>query len=67
MILLLLIILYLVAVNKWSSEAPKADNFVVNVVVVVFVVVNVVVVAMLVVIGNIIFSCSQSEAPEGYR
>ena len=44
--MLLLIILYLVAVNKWSSEAPKADNFVVNVVVVVFVVVIAVVVVV---------------------
>ena len=56
--MLLLIISYLVAVNKCLSEAPKADNFAVVVVVVVVVVVNVVVVALLV-IGHIIFSCGQ--------
>ena len=61
--LLLLIISYLVTVNKCQSEALKADNFAVDVVVVVVVVVivvvvNVVVVALLV-IGHIIFSCGQ--------
>ena len=49
---LLLIISYLVAVNRCYSEAPKADDFAVDVVVVV----NVVVVSLLV-IGHIIFSC----------
>ena len=44
--------LYLVAVNKYKSEAPQAKNFVVDVVVVI----NAVVVALLVVIGHIIFS-----------
>ena len=51
--MLLLIISYLVAVNKCLSEAPQFDNFVV--VVVNIVVVNVVVVVLLVVIGHIIF------------
>ena len=54
--LLLLIISYLVEVNKCKSEIPKADNFVVNVVVVV---INVVVVVLLVVIGHIILRCDQ--------
>ena len=40
-------------VNKCSSEAPKAVDFVV----VVILVVNVVVVALLVVIGHITLSC----------
>ena len=57
-----LIISYLVVVNKCLSEAPKADNFAVDVVFV-FVFINVVnvvnVVALLVVIGHIIFSCGQ--------
>ena len=52
--LLLLIISYLVAVNECLSETPKADNFVV--VVVLVVIVNVVVVAMHVVTDHIIFS-----------
>ena len=56
--LLLLIISYLVAVNKFESEAPKADDFVVNlVVVVVVVVVIVVVVALHVVTVHTISSC----------
>ena len=50
--MLLLIISYLVVVNKCLSEAPKADNFVVDVVVVV-------VVALLVVADHIIISCNQ--------
>ena len=57
--LLLLIISYLVAVNKCSSEALKADNFAVDVVVVVIVVVVNVVVVTLLVIDHIIFSCGQ--------
>ena len=52
--LLLLNISYLVAVNKCYSEALKADNFAVAVVVII--VVNVIVVALFV-IGHIIFSC----------
>ena len=47
---MLLIISYLVVVNNCYSEAPKADNFVVDVVVVV-------VVDLLVVTDPIIFSC----------
>ena len=54
--MLLLIISYLVVVNKCYSEAPKADNFVV---VEVEVVVVVVVVALLVVADHTIFSCNQ--------
>ena len=54
--LLLLNISYLVAVNKCYSEALKADNFAVAVVVII--VVNVIVVALFV-IGHIIFSCGQ--------
>ena len=46
-------------VNKCSSEAPKAVDFVVVVVVVVILVVNVVVVALLIVTDHIIFSCGQ--------
>ena len=58
--LLLLIVSYLVAVNKCKSEAHQANNFVVDVVVVVVnVVVDVVVVVLLVVIGHIIFRCDQ--------
>ena len=48
--MLLLIISYLVAVNKCLSEAPKADKFVVDVDIVGFVVVVVVVVVIVVVI-----------------
>ena len=55
--MLLLIISYLVVVNKRSSEVPKAVDFVVNVVVIVVVDVNVDVGALLVVTGQIIFSC----------
>ena len=51
----LLIISYLGVVNKCQSEAPKADNFVVDV----FVVVVVVFVALLVVAEPTIFSCHQ--------
>ena len=47
--MLLLIISYQVVVNKCLSEAPKADNFVVVVVVV----------ALLVVADHIIFSCAE--------
>ena len=60
--LLLLIISYLVPINKCLSEAPQANNFVVDVVVVVVVIVvgvNVFVVVLLVVIGHIIFHCDQ--------
>ena len=58
--LLLLILSYLVAVNKCYSEAPKANDFAVDVVVVVVVVnvVNLVTVALLV-IGHSIFSFGQ--------
>ena len=56
--LLLLNISYLVAVNKCYSEALKADNFAVAVIVVVIIVVNVIAVALFV-IGHIIFSCGQ--------
>ena len=52
--LLLLIISYLVAVNKCSSEALKAHNFAVNVVVIVVVVIVIVVVVIVVII---IFVC----------
>ena len=55
--LFLLIISYLVVVNKCYSEAPKADKFVVDVVDVVVVVV--VVVALLFVTDHIILSCVQ--------
>ena len=54
-----LIILHLVVLNKCQSEAPKAVDFVVDVVVVVILVVNVVVVALLVIV-HIISSCGQS-------
>ena len=55
---MLLIISYLVVVNKCLSEAPKADNFVVDVVVVV-------VVALIVVADhNVINECC-SEAHRG--
>ena len=60
--LLLLILSYLVAVNKCYSEAPKANDFAADVVVVVVVVVvnvvNLVTVALLV-IGHSIFSFGQ--------
>ena len=48
--LLLMIISYLVVGNKCKSEAPKADNFVVDVVVVM---------DLLVVADHTIFSCHQ--------
>ena len=55
--MLLLIISYLDVAKKCSSEAPKSDNFVVDVVVVVVVIViDVFVVALLVITGHIIFS-----------
>ena len=50
--MLLLIISYLVVVNECYSVAHKADNFVVNVVLVL-------VVALLVVADHTIFSCHQ--------
>ena len=48
--MLLLVISYLVAVNECYSETPKADNFVLDVVVVVIIVVVVVVIAIVVVV-----------------
>ena len=60
--LLLLITLYLLVVNKCSSEAPESYHLVcvdVVAVVCVVVVVNVVVVALLHVTDHIILSCGQ--------
>ena len=51
--MLLLILSYLVVVNEYKSEAPKAANFVVDVVVVV------VVVVLVVAADQTIFSCNQ--------
>ena len=47
------------SINVNLAEVPKADNFVVDVVVVVAVVVNVVGVALFVITDHIIFSCGQ--------
>ena len=63
--MLLLITLYLVLVNSYSSEALEGYNCVcavvviIVVVVVVNVVVNVVAVALIVVTGHIILTCGQ--------
>ena len=59
--LLLLFTLYLVVINRYSSEALEGYNCVcaVVVIIVVVVVVNVGVVYLVVVTGHIIFSCGQ--------